>query len=135
MQKKIKISLLLIFFFIFISCKNKIENYDMLTVSWLEVNIDDSIKTYKKANELDENKYGFTFKPNGVFIERKNSGWCGTPPISYDNFEGTWIRKDSIINIETTYWGGTLNYKWKILSINNTELKTLLLANEYHEVK
>ncbi len=135
MQKTSKMLLILVFIISLTSCKNKIENHDLLIASWVEDKIDDSITTYKNVRELDEDNYGFTFKPDGIFIERKNSGWCGTPPISYDNFEGTWVRKDSILKIETTYWGGQIDYKWQILSLNNNELKIILLEREYHEAK
>lgn len=35
-----------------------------------------------KASGLSE-CYGFTINPDGKFVEHKNAGWCGTPPILY----------------------------------------------------
>lgn len=71
---------------------------------------------------LLDNQYGLSFEQNNRLIERKNSGWCGTPPISHSDYTGTWIQKDSIISINVGYWGGTLDYSWKIVAVNQVEL-------------
>jgi hypothetical protein len=40
-------------------------------------------------------------------IDLKNAGWCGTPPISDKNYEGTWESIDGkLIKINTEYWSG-----------------------------
>ncbi len=89
--------------------------------------------TYKRADKLPDNNFGFEFKTNGVFVERKNSGWCGTPPITYSDYEGKWTLKNSTIKITTVYWGGLIDYEWKILSVNEKFLKILILKQEPHE--
>ena len=65
------------------------------------------------------------------FSTNKNAGWCGTPPISYADFEGTWKKSDSTISITVGYWGGLLDYQWKIVSIDNKSLTIVKLQEEY----
>jgi len=82
----------------------------------------DTLLMYR-AGDLDAEKYGFTLHEDGSFIERKNAGWCGTPPIAYDNFEGTWeVVSDSLLNITVAYWGGMMTYQIRIISVDDQEL-------------
>lgn len=98
------------------------ENIDTLISYWIEPEYNDSLITYCRATSMPNDAYGFAFKENGVFKEHKNAGSCGTPPISYANYEGTWTLKDSVIKIEVPYWGGTANYTWKLININDSLL-------------
>ena len=71
---------------------------------------------FSRSEEFNPDRYGFTFHKDGSFTERKNSGWCGTPPIAYDNFEGSWKPlSDTLIDITVAYWGGTLTYQMQIV--------------------
>lgn len=92
----------------------------------------DTVFTVDRSYSLIDNAYGFAFKSDGVFVERKNAGWCGTPPITYADFEGTWTVVDSKIIITVAYWGGTADYQWKIISIDSKELKIAVLSQEHH---
>lgn len=115
--------LLVIFIF---ACENHSEsntkNPDLLLGYWVDPIFTDSTTTFKKATTLKENEYGIVFQPGKLFIERKNSGWCGTPPVAYADFEGTWSRNDSIIKITVGYWGGLVDYKWVIYSLDEKNL-------------
>ncbi len=82
-------------------------------------------------NNLIDNAYGLEFLSNKKFIERKNAGWCATPPIAYADFTGTWKLNDSTISICVGYWGGTASYKWKILSLDAEKLKILILEEKF----
>ena len=76
------------------------------------------------SNKLDENKYGFIIESDGTFIERKNAGWCGTPPIYYENFNGSWkYISDDVLEITVDFWGGIDTFKIEIVSIDEYELK------------
>jgi hypothetical protein len=57
-------------------------------------------------------------------VER-SSGWCGTPPLSFMDFQGTWTRTDSVL-IMTIDNGinGMQNIKWIIKTLDD---KTLIL--------
>ena len=105
---------------------------DHLIGSWFNPQYNDSIVTYGRSEGLVDNEYGFSFKDDKTFIERKNAGWCGTPPISYADFDGTWSKKDSIIEITVDYWGGTSDYTWKLVSVDETNLVIIRVEEEYH---
>ncbi len=89
---------------------------------WINPVVNDSMIIYERADRLKDDDDGIAFNSNHEFIERKNSGWCGTPPISYSDYEGIWERSESIVNITVGYWGGTLEYRWEIVSVDNKEL-------------
>ena len=99
---------------------NRIDNYIIIKAN----------ETLERETELDQDKYGLIIEPSGKFTERKNSGWCGTPPITYANFDGNWEYSiDSLLNIEVEYWGGMTNYKMEILSIKDDELVVKFIYN------
>lgn len=98
-------------------------NSEKLIGYWVNPTLtNDTIYKYEKANSLKDNDFCFAFKAGNVFIERKNAGWCGTPPIAFGDFEGTWIQNDSIVNITVAYWGGLTDYRWKIIAVDNNSL-------------
>ena len=129
---------LIIFLFalILIACEqnneNAAANADQLIGSWYNPQYNDSIVTYERSEGLVDNDYSFSINEDKTFIERKNSGWCGTPPISYADFDGIWSNNDSIIEITVDYWGGTAEYTWKIISIDAATLKIFRLEEEYN---
>ncbi|MFB0907310.1 MAG: hypothetical protein QMB03_03345 [Spirosomataceae bacterium] len=91
-------------------------------------------QVYRKVNRIAGDQPGITFKQNGAFISKQNSGWCGTPPISYDSFDGTFsVASKNLLNINSTYWGGKMNYKAEVLELNNRRLKIRPFAYEYEE--
>ena len=99
---------------------------------WVYDNYDqeDSVTVYNRVKDMPDDAHGFAFKENGVFLEHKNAGWCGTPPISYANYEGTWTRTDSLVTIEVGYWGGTSRYQWEIYSVNRDHLSVKVISSE-----
>ncbi len=108
------------------SCKYSTETSENKTIHGIWVHQDykqDGSRVLKKIPELDENNYGFKIDTDGRFIERKNIGFCGTPPITYGNFDGKWrfLSNDSI-GVEVNYWGGTTSYSFKIISITDNTL-------------
>ncbi len=128
--------IILLFAFTIIACEKNNENLaanpDHLIGSWFNPQYNDSLVTFERSEGLIENEYGFTFIEDNTFIERKNSGWCGTPPISYADFDGTWTNKDSIIKITVDYWGGTADYTWKMVTVDETTLKIIRQQEDYH---
>lgn len=78
------------------------------------------------ASEFANDKYGIAFYADGTLVERKNAGWCGTPPITYKNYEGTWTAlNDSTFTIDVGYWGGEITYVYNVRSISADELRCL----------
>ena len=86
--------------------------------------------SYARTNSLPEDSDGIEFKKNGSLIERKNAGWCGTPPVTYDNYSGKWHIKDDNLVINVDYWGGVEHRIWKIIDVSNTMLKIEVLLQE-----
>jgi hypothetical protein len=109
------------------------EGNPVLIGSWVNPEYNDTLVTYTRANNLLENQYGITFKPGNKLVDRQNSGWCGTPPISTADYEGTWTQKDSIVNITVGFWGGTVDYTWEIISLYNHKLVIKIVKSEYHQ--
>ena len=124
-----KFALLLVLFLLF-SCEKELLEADALgensgiVGTWIDNGYDEDITKLKRAEKFDPSKYGFTINENGTFIEKKNAGWCGTPPISYDEFDGTWEAvSDSLLTITVGYWGGTMTYQMRIVSFDQENLE------------
>ncbi len=92
--------------------------------TWVQEGYEADMTLLKRAEALSDTTYGFSVKDDGTFIERKNAGWCATPPVTYDNFEGTWEAvSDSLLNITVGYWGGIMTYQIRIVSLDANSLK------------
>ena len=133
------LALVILFSIAFISCQKLADTIDTgnseLIGSWIDPQYADTLVTYTRAENLVENQYGIKFESNSKLIQRQNSGWCGTPPISTTDYEGTWHWNDSIVNFTVGYWGGTADVSWKIITLNNRNLVVSVLTSEYHQGK
>jgi hypothetical protein len=126
-----KLSLLsIILTFILLSCtKDKIEiDPDNLILGvWNYSEYIDNTQVYTRGNEFSDNP-GYKFNSDGTLMERKNAGWCGTPPITYSDYRGKWtILNDTLIRVEVGYWGGTATYDLDVESVNSDYLKVLAI--------
>lgn len=92
----------------------------------------DSVVTYQRMSSVKDDEYGITFKPNGVVIEHANSGFCGTPPVAYSEYVGTWSQQDSIVKATIPYWGGTTDLTWKIVALTSRALTIKEVSRVYH---
>lgn len=114
---------------LFSSCESDsidINNFDSAIIgSWINPSYIDSTIILEKSSDLKDNEYGIKFMDNGTLIERKNSGFCGTPPIYYTDYNGTWSIKDSLIQVSVDFWGGKENYKLRLVSVDNNKLKII----------
>ena len=125
-MKKIVFLLVLV---LMISCEKELMKADALgenagiVGTWIEHGYVDDVLKLNRADKLDPSKYGFSINDDGTFIENKNSGWCGTPPIAYDSFDGTWEAKsDSLMEVTVGYWGGIMTYQIRIVSLDSEHL-------------
>jgi hypothetical protein len=109
-----------------------IDDSEPLTGHWINPVYVDTLCQYERSASFKEDAGGIYFKTGNGFVERKNSGWCGTPPVSYANYDGTWTRKDSILNISVGYWGGIVDYEWKIISLSNNRLTLYRVKDTYN---
>ena len=133
-MKKIVFLLVLV---LMISCEKELMEADALgenagiVGTWIEHDYLDDVLKLNRADKLDPSKYGFSINDDGTFIENKNSGWCGTPPIAYGSFDGTWEAKsDSLLEVTVGYWGGIMTYQIRIVSLDNENLSIRYLYAE-----
>lgn len=106
---------------------------ELIPGEWIRAGNQDTLIVMTKVNRLPGNEYGIIFLENGGLKEVKNVGWCGTPPITYGEFEGSWeVSPDSILLIGSKYWGGDMSMSWKIVKIDNDEM-TYYLQDTYYE--
>ena len=124
-----KKTVILLVMSLFISCEQNLLEADALGANadivgtWVEEGYEDDVLILNRSENLDPSKYGFTIHDDGSFIERKNAGWCATPPIYYDNFEGTWEAvSDSLLEVTVGYWGGTMTYQIRVVTLDQEYL-------------
>jgi len=98
---------------------------------WVFVDSHDDGILYESGSRFKEDKSGMEFMKDGTMVVRQNAGWCGTPPISYGNFSGTWtaISKTEVA-LEYAYWGGTIKSTMTIVKLNKKELLVKLEMDE-----
>jgi len=118
-----------------VSCENgidlKSDEAELLIGHWISPEYIDTLVQYTRAEALNENDFGISFNPGNSLIERQNAGWCGTPPISFANYNGTWSKTGDIINISVDFWGGKANHQWKVI-VNDTKTLTIYpVKSEY----
>jgi hypothetical protein len=115
------------------SCKKddiKIDPDNLLIGVWNYSGFQDNTNVFLRKTEFIDN-HCYRFNSDGTLTERKNSGWCGTPPISYSDYSGTWtIINDTLIQINVGYWGGTTRYKLDIDAIDSNTLKTSYVSED-----
>jgi|GEM_PF-1111135 hypothetical protein len=101
----------------------KFDPNNLLIGVWNYSDYQDNVSIYARSRELSDN-HSYKFNSDGTLIERKISGWCATPPVSYANYQGNWtILNDTLIQISVGYWGGTESYKLDIKSVTSDTLK------------
>ena len=130
------IYILLLFSVVFLtSCENDIElksdQSEMLIGNWISPVYIDTLVQYTRAEKLKDDVSGISFNLGNSLVERQNAGWCGTPPISYANYNGTWSKTGDFIDISGDFWGGRANYKWKVIANDEKTLTIYPVKSEY----
>lgn len=78
---------------------------------------------FERVDVMPSDRYGFEIRSDGTLIENKNSGWCGTPPITYDRFNGVWEAvEEDLLSVKSDYWGGQLEMDWTIIHVDADSL-------------
>lgn len=130
-----RVLLLLIVFFGLIACSkqqedvNQPENAEKIIGNWLLESINNNIFSYDKTNVQAQDRQGITFKNRGKLVETKNSGFCGTPPITYAQYEGEWIMNQKDLTIQSAFWGGKMLLKYEILELTKNKLTLKLISS------
>lgn len=90
---------------------------------WIESDYEGGNIIYTKAKSFNQNKPGVSFQQDGKLIKRQNVGFCGTPPITYGDSEGTWeLTSDSTFTIKCENWRGKEEQDWLIVALSDEEL-------------
>lgn len=116
-----------LFIFLVLNSCDKSEDLDvsldnLLVGHWVEATWTGEFITFNRASSLPEDNYGLSLRSNGSLVERKNAGWCGTPPITYADFGGNWSQSGSDVVLNVDFWGGTAQLKWEIETVSTTTL-------------
>ena len=75
-----------------------------------------------RASSLKSDGFGMSFLEKTQCVER-NSGWCGTPPLTFFDFKGSWTLTDSILIITIDNGiNGIQDIKWIIKTLDDTTL-------------
>lgn len=114
---------LFLFALLFFACESNkeliIHNDNLLIGNWVNPSHEDEKVTYTRSNSTPNEAYSIQFKKNSDFIER-TSGFCGTPPLTFFNVEGTYQLKEDIITVSSNYYSTTI--AWRILELTDTKL-------------
>lgn len=112
------------------SCKKVEESNDIalpnhLQGTWVYTNIENTIQVMHKSDSLLTNRYGFTVLPNGKFIERKNSGLCGSGgEYIYKDYEGEWRHPELFLyHVKVEHLEGILEYDMIIDYLHKDSLR------------
>lgn len=116
-------NIFILFFLVSLSsCDNNeilIDQDNLLIGNWVLPNYNGEETTFTRGNSLPNEASGVSFITDGEFIER-TSGWCGTPPLTFFNVEGTFLLENTLITISTNSY--PTNYAWRIVSLTKDEL-------------
>lgn len=131
-MKKIFLSVFLLGSLLF-SCNKDdiyIDKDNLLIGVWNYSDSKDYVTIYTKNSKFTDS-YGYKFNSDGTLVERKNSGWCATPPVSYADYKGSWsVINDTIIEIKAAYWGGTTTSRLDIEYLSAYTLKFITISSE-----
>jgi hypothetical protein len=122
-----KILIVPLTFLLVLSCSNDdsilIDESNLLIGVWVEPIYENNIVTFKRANELLDDAYGIAFQINSVFIER-HSGWCGTPPLVFGNYEGVWVQDEDMIEItiQDLFSADLITKSWRVIKLDTKNL-------------
>ena len=101
-----------------------INTSDKLMGHWVDPIYSGSELQLTRASSLKNNEFGISLLEKTQCVER-SSGWCGTPPLSFMDFKGTYTKNDSIITISIDNGlNGTQNIRWIIKTLDD---KTLIM--------
>lgn len=92
---------------------------NLLLGSWIEPIYDGETTTFKRSNTLPNESYGVSFAQNGDFTER-TSGFCGTPPLTFFNVDGSFTLEDALVSISVQSYPSF--YGWKIIELTEEKL-------------
>ena len=107
--------------------KIEIDPDNLLIGTWKISGYETDVTVYERSGGFVDD-HCYRFNPDGTLTERKIDGWCGTPPVTYANYSGTWsIVNDTLITITAGYWGGEMTYRFDIESVDDEYLRVRVI--------
>ena len=119
---KFKIFYSILFIALLVSCENNENTIDadnLLLGHWVQPSYTGDETTFSRSSSLPNEAYGVTFNSKGVFIER-SSGFCGTPPLTFFNTEGSFKTENTLIEITKDVFPN--NFNWRIIELTEQKL-------------
>ncbi|WP_142785333.1 lipocalin family protein [Changchengzhania lutea] len=137
-----------LFCFMNMQCEDddiNIDSNNLLIGNWIDPIYDGEQTSFRRATTLPDEDYGILFKENRDFVER-SSGWCGTPPLIFSDYNGKWQLDNTLITLSKEQFPS--NYAWRIVSLTENELvvkrelteqeqdhrELMILFNEFQEL-
>ncbi len=93
--------------------------------AWGAVSTDQKtgLRTYERLAELTGRRNGYEFNLGGSLVIR-NFGWCGTPPLTYSNFEGSWQKEgDRILTLSYHELGVVQDFRLEVVALSASDLR------------
>ena len=136
MAKNILFIVALLFAGLLLGCSEKYDPANPIVGIWVldkyESIENKSLISFHRASQFEKDKPGYGFKANGMLINRQNAGWCGTPPITYNETKGSWDMAQNKLTINGIFWGGTFNATYEIHLLNGTQLQLTEVSSKYN---
>jgi hypothetical protein len=105
----------------------KIDENNLLVGTWTYSYSSLNGSVYSRSKEFVQAQ-GYKFSPDGSLVERNIAGWCGTPPVSYSDYEGDWsFLTGNQILINRASYDGTRSYKLQIDLVTKDSLKVSMV--------
>ncbi len=80
-------------------------------------------RIYRRLGDLSGEVDGFEFAPNGILLVR-NAGFCGTPPLTFSTYNGTWVAESNESYILSyNYLGALSDIRLTVFSVTEQELE------------
>ena len=100
--------------------------------TWTYVYSDeDNVRVYARMDEPDSQGW-IQFSEGGKLQVRQNAGWCGTPPISYRTYEGSYeLTAQGQLTLKHGFWGGIDTSYHKLIDVSADTLRLQFIDREY----
>jgi hypothetical protein len=129
MKKALSISLMVLIMVGLSSSITYNSKKDNLMAIWVYKSYKDGIMSFVSSKKFKRKKPGIEFKNTEQIVKRQNVSWCGTAPIKYGNFNGTYeFTSDSTLTIKYDFWEKKSEQDWQIIKLTDKRLIIKIVA-------